>query len=135
MEAELEIYLHCPHVRPSICTLRTAASSLAISVSSSHGLTSSKTEDLPTAQKPAQQHQHSAYVTISDSISTCTMLMSILVNQLVIGGNRASCWVTSCILPGFTLPEALALASRSAAAFFSSSVGSPNRSRSSSSSS
>lgn len=38
-------YLHCPQTSPSIWILRTHSSSLAMSVSSSQGLTSSKSED------------------------------------------------------------------------------------------
>ena len=39
--------LQAPQVRPSIWTLRTASSSFFMSVSSSHGFTSIRTEDLP----------------------------------------------------------------------------------------
>ena len=39
--------IHAPQCSPSIWTLLTASSSLAMSVSSSHGFTSSKTDDFP----------------------------------------------------------------------------------------
>lgn len=39
--------IHAPQSSPSILTLLTASSSLAMSVSSSHGFTSSKTDDFP----------------------------------------------------------------------------------------
>jgi len=47
IEAISSFNIHAPQVKPGISTLRTASSSFFMSVSSSHGLTSSRMEDLP----------------------------------------------------------------------------------------
>jgi len=56
--------LHAPQKRPSISTLLTASSSFFMSVSSSHGFTSNKTDDLP-----AEKRNNQKEIVINSSLS------------------------------------------------------------------
>ena len=114
-------YTHAPQSNPSIWTLLTASSSFFMSVSSSHGFTSIRTDDFP-----------AEYENSTKSILPQTGVKKRGDPNKIL---KIASLQQQKNLHSFFFEAAFTAAARSSAAFFSSSVSSPKRSTSSSSSS